>query len=81
MTSANNTIILNGCITEFKDQNELTLSDSDLFEFFATMQIAKDYDLSFEDAEVAIVDGSQDGGIDTVLLMVNERPITALDDL
>ena len=66
----NNKIILNGCIDQFKAQNELTTSDSDTFELFSLSQITKDFDLTFETIQDSIVDGGNDGGIDSILVQV-----------
>jgi len=77
----NNTIILAKCLEEYKTSNEFHLADSDLFELFVITQITKQYDISQEDLEDSIVDGGQDGGIDSLLVMYNDDPIKSRDEL
>lgn len=43
----------------------------DLFEQFATEQLLKEYDLSTEEISKGIVDGKDDGGIDSMFIFVN----------
>ena len=71
----NNVIILNDCIKEYKNNNELQTNDDETFEFFSIGQITKKSNLSFEDIEASIVDGTKDGGIDCLLMLVDETPV------
>ncbi|MCK5508627.1 MAG: AIPR family protein [Desulfobacterales bacterium] len=71
----NNVIILNDCIKEYKRNNELQTNDDETFEFFSIGQITKKSNLSFEDIESSIVDGTKDGGIDCFMMLVDETPI------
>lgn len=68
----NNKIVLNGCIDEFKKNNELEISESELFEIFCLFQLTKDIDLCFDDLEDSVVDGSKDGGIDSIIIMLDD---------
>lgn len=81
MGNSNNTIILNGCIQEFQNRNEIELDDDEIFEIFSTFQITKNYELSFEEIEQSVVDGGQDGGIDTFLTLVDDNMISAEDEV
>lgn len=78
---SNNKIILGGCIEQFKSDNELTNTESELFELFALTQITKSYELTFEDIQNSIVDGGQDGGIDSLLIIVDDIIPQTLDEL
>ena len=78
---SNNKIILNGCIQQFKDSNELTINDSEIFELFALTQITKQQELTFEELENSIVDGGNDGGIDSIIVLVNDAYIESSEDL
>lgn len=78
---SNNKIILNGCIEQFKRDNELLTVDSETFELFAISQVTKSRDLSFEDIEKSIVDGGNDGGIDSVLVIVDDFVPESIEDL
>ena len=81
MPSSNNTVILNNCIKEYKEKNEIILSNHTAFLFFALEQITKYYELSYEEIEASIVDGGRDGGIDAFVILVNEKAINSEDQL
>lgn len=76
----NNKIILNGCIDQFKTDNALTTSDSETFELFAMTQVTKSKDFAFEDIQSSIVDGGNDGGIDSVIITVDDFIAEAIED-
>jgi len=76
----NNKIILNGCIDQFKNQNELTTTDSETFELFSLTQITKDYDLTFETIQDSVVDGAHDGGIDSIITIIDDFVPESFDD-
>lgn len=77
----NNKIILKGCIDQFKLQNELTTTDSETFELFSLTQITKDYDLTFETIQDSVVDGGHDGGIDSIITIVEDFVPESIEDL
>lgn len=78
----NNTIVLEGCIDKFKVENGLqTLGDDDAFELFSTVQITKDLEVAFTDIEDGVVDDGSDGGIDVVLILVNDQCISSIEEL
>jgi len=81
MPSSNNTVILNNCIQEYKEKNEIILSNHTALLFFALEQITKYYELSYEEIEASIVDGGRDGGIDAFVILVNEKAINSEDQL
>ncbi len=63
----NNTIVLGGCTTTFKNQNGLqSVPDDAAFEIFSSLQVTKGSEVAFSDIEDSIVDGGQDGGVDSV---------------
>ncbi|WP_028664886.1 AIPR family protein [Runella zeae] len=78
---SNNKIILSGCIDQYKTQNELTTTDSETFELFALTQITKSNDLAFEDIQNSIVDGSNDGGIDSILVIIDDFVPESIEDI
>jgi hypothetical protein len=78
---SNNKIILEGCIKVFKEDNELELPQSEIFELFALTQIHKDRNITFENIENSIVDGGNDGGIDSLMVFIDEEYVETLDDL
>jgi hypothetical protein len=78
---SNNTIILDGCIEDFKVTNELEFKNDELFEIYSAYQITKKHDLSFSDIENSIVDGSNDGGIDTFIIILNDNIIDSEESL
>ncbi len=77
----NNKIILNGCIEQFKNDNELSGNDSEIFELFALSQLTKSKEFSFEDIQNSIVDGGNDGGIDSLILVVDDFIPESVEDL
>ena len=78
---SNNKIILEGCIKVFKETNELDLAQSEIFELFALSQIHKDRNITFENIENSIVDGGNDGGIDSLMVFIDEEYVENIDDL
>ena len=78
---SNNKIILEGCIKVFKENNELDLPQSEIFELFALSQIHKDRNITFENIENSIVDGGNDGGIDSLMVFIDEEYVENIDDL
>ncbi len=78
---SNNRIILNGCIEQFKSNNALDREPSEIFDLFCVSQTTKSYDLTFEDIEKSIVDNGNDGGIDSLLVLVDDVAIESLEDL
>lgn len=77
----NNRIILEGCIQGFKKTNELSLPDNEVFEIFSLTQIHKDRNITYENIISSIVDGGNDGGIDSIMVFVNEEFIENVDDI
>jgi hypothetical protein len=78
---SNKKIILEGCIKSFKEKNELDLNQSEIFEIFALTQIHKNRNITFENIEDSIVDGSNDGGIDSVMIFIDDEYIENISDL
>jgi len=79
---SNNRIILEGCIRTFKEQNEISdLTNGEIFELFSLFQIHKDRNITFENISNSIVDGSNDGGIDSVMIFVEDELIEDIDEL
>lgn len=77
----NNRIILNHCILQYKTENKLEAVDSEIFELFTLTQITKNQNITFENIQNSIVDGTMDGGIDSVILIVNDEIIDTIDEL
>ncbi len=71
----NNTIILNDCIKEYNEVNQLKMTESEIFELFTVSQFTKNFELSHDDIENSIVDGSLDGGIDVFLMLINDKTV------
>ncbi len=78
---SNNKIILNGCIEQFKKDNELSTNDSEVFELFALSQVTKSSDFSFEDIQNSIVDGGNDGGVDSIIVVIDDFIPESIEDL
>lgn len=78
---SNTRLILEGCIAQFKDINQLSNSESEIFELFCGTQITKSLNLSFDEIENSIVDGGMDGGIDLFLNLINDDIVNTLDEI
>ncbi len=78
---SNDKIIIEGCIKIFKENNELDLKESEIFELFSLTQIYKDKNITFENISNSIVDGSNDGGIDSMMIFIDDEFIENLEDL
>lgn len=78
---SNNKIILEGCINIFKEQNEINLNESETFELFSLTQINKDKNITFENIINSIVDGSNDGGIDSIMIFIDEQCVENIDEI
>ncbi len=70
---ANNDLILLDQLLEQRMQEAGTgLSSDEFFEMFSAEQVLKDSDLSYDELSAGIVDGGNDGGIDSVYFFVND---------
>ena len=67
----NSRLILTKILDEWRKERTPDLSEQDYFEIFCAEQILKDFLLSYEDLQAGIVDGSHDGGVDSVYSFVN----------
>jgi len=77
----NNKIILNECIQEFKEKNELDLKDDEIMEIFSSLYITSELDTSYSEIEETIVDGGADGGIDSFIIFLNDRSIITAEQV
>ncbi len=78
---SNNRIILDGCLAQFKAINEIDLLESEIFELFSLTQTTKVYGLSYENILNSIVDGANDGGIDSIIVLIDDDVIESIDEL
>jgi len=78
---SNNKILLEGCIKTFKENNELDLTDSEIFEIFSLSQIHKDRNITYENIVSSIVDGGNDGGIDSLMIFIDEEFVENINDI
>ncbi|OMG70446.1 AIPR family protein [Burkholderia ubonensis] len=69
--SSNDKIILEQIIDQQHQERAPATSKSEFFEIFVAEQVLKDFDLGYDEIESGIVDGSQDGGIDSMYVIVN----------
>lgn len=80
-TNNNNKIILEGCISQYQKENQLESVESEIFELFTISQITKHMNITYENIYNSIVDGGNDGGIDSILIIVNDEVIESIDEL
>lgn len=67
----NSQVILNDTLQQLHAERAPSLADDQYFEIFCAEQLLKDFDLSYDEIEDGIVDGSHDGGIDSIYTFVN----------
>jgi hypothetical protein len=79
--SANDRIILDKILFQGREQESPGLPPDKYFELFSANQILKDFDLSYDEIQSGIVDGSHDGGIDSAYVFVNGELLTEDFDL
>jgi hypothetical protein len=77
----NNQIVLQGCLKEFIEHNELDCSEQEAFEVFSILQLTKKLDLTYDEVLNSIVDGGSDGGIDVFMILVNDVVVYSFDQL
>lgn len=76
---SNQVEIINSIIKNFKNEN--SLKEKYIFEAFSITQILNSKDIDIDDIYDSIVDGGQDGGIDSVVFLINDKYLPTLDDL
>ena len=69
--ATNDTIILDGILDDRINLKLPSEKRDEVFEFFATEQILKDFHLSTDDIASGFVDGKDDGGIDVFYIFIN----------
>lgn len=75
-------VIIKGCMKMFlKENNLINLSESDAFELFTLYLITKRISIPVESLSASITDGSCDGGIDSIIVTVNDDPVDSIEDL
>ena len=79
--ATNDQIILRQIIQQKIDEMETKLTESDFFERFVSDQVLKSYDLSYDEIDTGIVDGGDDGGIDSIYLLVNGNLVNIDSDV
>lgn len=71
--------LINAIIERFKNENGL--DDQLIFELFSISQILKDKYIDFDDIENSIVDGGNDGGIDSIIILLNDMNLNTIEEL
>ncbi|WEK54356.1 MAG: AIPR family protein [Candidatus Cohnella colombiensis] len=75
----NDVILLDGILEERVNEKIPSTLKDEAFEFLATEQILKDFDLSADEILNGSVDGRNDGGIDGFYIIVNGHLLTETD--
>jgi hypothetical protein len=70
MTSSKLTI-LKEVLTQKKSEIASSMSEDEFFNLFASEQILKDFELSYDELNDGIVEGGSDGGIDAIYSFIN----------
>lgn len=79
--ATNDLILLDKIIDDKFNESVKKISIGEFFENFCNEQILKNYDLSLEEIEDGITDGSNDGGIDAIYMFANGGLLKDSDDL
>lgn len=69
----NQQVLLAGAIEQLRSQRAPDKTLEEYFEVFVAEQLLKDYDLSDDQIANGLVDGADDGGIDSFYTLVNEE--------
>ena len=69
--NSNDKIILEQIIGQEHSTRAGTLTKSEFFELFVAEQVLKDYDLGYNEIESGLIGGANDGGIDSIYVLVN----------
>ncbi|MCA8830923.1 AIPR family protein [Hymenobacter pini] len=78
---SNTKIILEGCIEQYKHDNEIELSSVNIFEVFSSAQTLKIYNLSYDEIVSTIVGSGSDGGVDCFASFVNGEYVRSFDEI
>ena len=76
----NDIVIVDHIIKERIDKNIPSKDKGEVYEFLANEQILKDLDLSKEEILSGIIDGKDDGGIDSFYIFVNGNLLNDISD-
>lgn len=80
--NSQNIVILEDLLKRYRDVNELfSFTNDQVFEIFAIQQIVRDANLSFLEVTDGIVDGGSDGGIDAFIVLINDSPVSTIEEL
>jgi hypothetical protein len=71
-------VLIRTILSKRKARYGTDLADGDAFEYFCAETILKRFALTFDEIEKGVVDGQNDGGIDSVYFFVN-RSLVAID--
>lgn len=71
--------VLNAIIKTFREENELGAKN--IFELFSISQIYAEKELELQDIYDSIVDGGQDGGIDSIIFFIDDKNISTIEEL
>ena len=69
--ATNSQVLLDGLLQQLQESVGPEYDVDSFFEAFVAQQVLKEYDLSYDEIESGIVDGSGDGGIDAIYTLVN----------
>jgi AIPR protein len=71
--SANDKVLLDSLVEERRVRVAPDLSPDDFFELFVSEQVLWDHNLSWEEIQDGVVDGGDDGGIDSIFAFLNDK--------
>lgn len=75
----NDVILVDNILQEREREGLPSTNKGEVFEFFSSEQILKDFDLTTEEILNGIVDGKDDGGIDSIYIFINGTLLSCLE--
>lgn len=73
-------LVLNTIIDDFREENEIKNKD-EIFDYFVTSLILKEKEIDYDDISTCIVDGGNDGGIDSFAVYIDEKLIHSIEEI
>lgn len=74
---SNNQLLLKECIKQEYQESNTYATENDFFEFFASSQVLKNYNLSDDEIESGLTGGGLDGGCDGIFVFLNGDLLTS----
>lgn len=78
---SNDCILLNNLLNQLNEELAPEMKENEYFDFFANEQVLKNYELSYDEMQIGMVDNGGDGGIDGIHIFINGELLQEDTDL